>query len=173
MINHTAPSPADTPVPLIDSLDLSRDGVLKHFAASGRRGQLLTFLMALDGFDKWAVDFEAQSPPQDVQLYLRDLSQFIATVAVILHRVPREFAEVLAYLTTTRCMYVIRYVSQHNTQFLDQLAFLIGSGADSDPNLATIRRRFETFSRARLLGEIFSGKRLSRIVSIMRSDSNE
>ncbi len=109
----------------------------------------------------------------DIQLYLQDLSRFVAASSEVLHRVPREFAEVLAHLTTTRCMYLIRYVSQNNPDFLDGLAFLIESDGGSDPNLVAIRRRFEAFSKARLLGEIFSGKRLHRIVSIMGSYTDE
>jgi hypothetical protein len=162
-------------IPQIDELDLTAHGVLQHFVSSGRRGQLLTFLLALDRLDKWAVDFNEMTSPQafDIQLYLQDLSQFVGASTAVLHCVPREFAEVLAHLTTTRCMYLIRYVAQGNPQFLDNLAFLIESEGEVDPNLAAIRRRFEAFSKARLLGEIFSGKRLTRIVSIMGSYTDD
>lgn len=175
MAETDQPSLADVPIPQIDELDLTAHGVFQHFVASGRRGQLLTFLLALDRLDKWAVDFNEMTSPQafDIQLYLQDLSRFVAASSEVLHRVPREFAEVLAHLTTTRCMYLIRYVSQNNPDFLDGLAFLIESDGGADPNLVAIRRRFEAFSKARLLGEIFSGKRLHRIVSIMGSYTDE
>lgn len=166
---------ADVAIPQIGELDLTAHGVFQHFVSSGRRGQLLTFLLALDRLDKWAVDFNEMTSPQafDIQLYLQDLGRFVAASAVVLHRVPREFAEVLAHLTTTRCMYLIRYVAQNNPQFLDSLAMLIEAGGATEPNLVAIRRRFEAFSKARLLGEIFSGKRLHRIVSIMGSYADE
>jgi hypothetical protein len=166
---------ANMPIPTIDELDLTAHGVFGHFVTSGRRGQLLAFLLALDRLDSWAVDFNELTSPQvfDIQLYLQDLKQFVESSSQVLHKVPREFAEVLAHLTTTRCMYLIRYVSQTNPQFLDSLAYLIESEDGDNQNLAAIRRRFEAFSKARLLGEIFSGKRLHHIVSIMGSYQNE
>lgn len=166
---------ADVKIPPIDDLDLTAHGVFQHFVASGRRGQLLTFLMALDRLDQWAVDYSEMTSPQafDIQLYLQDLARLVEASSLVLHRVTREFSEVLAHLTTTRCMYLIRYVAQVNPKFLDGLAFLIESEGDANPNLAAIRRRFEAFSKARLLGEIFSGKRLHRIVSIMGSYTDE
>lgn len=166
---------ADAQIPQIDELDLTAHGVFQHFASSGRRGQLLTFLLALDRLDKWAVDYSEMTSPHafDIQLFLQDLGGFIAATSGALHRYPREFAEVLARLTTTRCMYVIRYVAQRNPQFLDNLAGLIELESEGNPNLIAIRRRFEAFSKARLLGEIFSGKRLNRIVSIMGSYTDD
>lgn len=166
---------AELPIPPIDDLDLTAHGVFQHFVANGRRGQLLTFVLALDRLDRWAVDYNEMTSPKkfDIQLYLQDLGDFVQASAAVLHRVPREFAEVLAHLTTTRCMYLIRFVSQHNKQFLDTLAFLIETEGGRSPSLSAIRRRFEAFSKARLLGEIFSGKRLNRIVSIMGSYRDE
>lgn len=165
------------PIPKIapDEFDLTAHGVFQHFVSSGRRGQLLTFLLALDRLDRWAVDFEEHSSPQafEVQLYLNDLGEFVKASASVLHRVPREFGELLAHLTTTRCMYLIRYVGQHNPKFLDELASLLDGDVGANSDLAAIKRRFEAFSRARLLGEIFSGQRLSRIISIMGSYSDE
>jgi hypothetical protein len=151
--------------------DLTAQRVAQHFAAIGRRGQLLTFLLALDRLDRWTVDFaEMQSPERfDLQLFLHELSGVVHGSFSVLHRVPREFSEVLAHLTTTRCLYLIQHIAQRNPQFLDSLTFLLAAEAGSDPNLAAIRRRFEAFSRARLLGQIFSGPRLERIVSIMGS----
>jgi hypothetical protein len=165
----------DIAIPAIEEVDLRAHAVFQHFVTSARRGQLLTFLLALDRLDRWAVDYNEMTSPQvfDIQLYLQDLARVVEEGAKVLHRVPREFAEVLAHLTTTRCMYLIRYVSQHNPQFLDSLAFLIESDGGADPNVAAIKRRFEAFSKARLLGEIFSGKRLDRIVSIMGSYRDE
>jgi hypothetical protein len=175
MADEEQTSLANVPIPQIDKLDLTAHGVFQHFAGSGRRGQLLTFLLALDRLDKWAVDFNEMTSPNafDIQLYMQDLSKFVLSSSLVLHRVSREFSEVLAHLTTTRCMYVIRYVSQTNPRFLDALALLIESDEGVDPNLIAIRRRFEAFSKARLLGEIFSGRRLHRIASIMGSYRDE
>ena len=89
---------AGVPVPQINELDLTAHGVFQHFVASGRRAQLLTFLLALDRMDKWAVDFDEMSSPNtfDIQLYLEALMQFVAASSEVLPRVPREFADLLA-----------------------------------------------------------------------------
>lgn len=165
MIDETL---AGSEIPPITHLDLTAHAVFQHFVSSGKRGQLLAFLLALDRYDKWTVDFQESTSPQvfDIQHYLQELSLFVADSASVLHRVPRELAEVLAHLTTTRCMYLIRYIGQHNPEFLDSLATLLEQHGE-DAHVAAIRRRFEAFSKARMLGEIFSGKRLSRIVTIM------
>lgn len=159
---------AGSDIPQITHLDLTAHAVFQHFASTGKRGQLLAFLLALDRYDDWTVDFKETTSPNafDIQYYLQELSTFVAESATVLHRVPHELAEVLAHLTTTRCMYLIRYIGQQNPEFLDSLAKLLEQHGN-DAHVAAIRRRFEAFSKARMLGEIFSGKRLSRIVSIM------
>ena len=166
---------AELPAPAIDDLDLSAYGVLRHFAAGARRARLLNFLSAMDQADHWAVDFAdgPAAPSFDLQLYLQDLADCVKTSAAVLHQVPGEFAALLAQLTSTRCLYLIRYVAQHNGQFLDTLAALIEAAGDDQPQLAVIRQRFETFSRAQLLGEIFSAQRLHRIASIMENYKDE
>lgn len=161
-------------IPEIGTLDLTSHGVLGHFAKSTRNVQLLTFLLALDRVDKWAVDYneDQSSKAFEIQLFMQDLQRFVEASLPVLHRVPEEFSEILAHLTTTRCMYLIRFVGQRNEEFLEKLGFLLEEGAESSPNIAAVRRRLEAFSKAKLLGEIFSGKRLTRITKIMGSYSD-
>lgn len=161
-------------IPEIGTLDLTSHGVLGHFAKSTRNVQLLTFLLALDRVDRWAVDYnEDQSPKAfEIQLFMQDLQRFVESSLPVLHRVPGEFSDILAHLTTTRCMYLIRFVGQRNEEFLEKLGFLLEEGAEASPNIAAVRRRLEAFSKAKLLGEIFSGKRLTRITQIMGSYSD-
>lgn len=161
-------------IPSIETLDLTHHAVLKHFGRSSESARLLTFLLSLDRVDRWAVDYMEDESPQamDVQLFMQDLQSFVASSLPVLHRVPRDFTEILCHLTTSRCMYVLRYVGQHNPEFLDQLGALLESESKSSVNVGAVRRRLEAFSRAQLLGEIFSGKRLTRIMQIMGSYSD-
>lgn len=158
-------------IPKIEALDLRAHSVLAHFAKSSRNVQLLNFLMALDRVDKWAVDFQADESEGDfdVQLLMQEVERFVEASAPVLHRVPREFTDLLAHLTTSRCMYLVRFVGQRNDAFVESLGFLLESDSGESPNIAAVRRRFEAFSRARLLGEIFSGPRLREINQIMGS----
>lgn len=160
-------------VPL-GALDLSMPGVVRHFGGDDATRQLQPWLQALDRQDRWAVDFGGPSSPQaaDVQRCLELAAHLVDTCVGVLHRVPKEFAEVLAHLTTSRCMYLVRHVSQRNLQFFESLAFLIASDG-ARPDVALIRSRFDAFSKAQRLGEIFSSQRLHRIVSIMGSYTDE
>ncbi len=162
------------PIPEIETLDLTSHSVLTHFAKSTRNVQLLNFLLALDRVDKWAVDYNEPESPNalEIQLFVQDLQRFVEDSLPVLHRVPREFADILSHLTTSRCMYLIRFVGQHNDEFLERLGFLLEAEAGQSPNVAAVRRRLEAFSKAKLLGEIFSGKRLTRILQIMGSYSD-
>lgn len=158
-------------IPRISTPDLTAHSVLAHFAQSSRSIQLLNFLMALDRVDKWTVDFERDDavPDFEVQLLLQEVQTFVLTSAPVLHRVPREFADLLSQLTTSRCMYLVRYVSQQNSEFVPVLAQLLDQEAGGSPNIAAVRRRFEAFSRSQLLSEIFSPARLREINQIMGS----
>lgn len=157
-------------IPQITNVDLRSVEVYQHFVSEGRSTKMLTFLLALDRFDRWAVDYNENTSPElfDIQLYLQELGSVVSSAVKVLHRVPLALAETLAHVTTSRCMYLIRFIGQHNPKFLDNLAFLIENDGGADPNIAVIRRRFEAFSKAKMLGEIFAPDRLNRIVSIMQ-----
>lgn len=160
--------------PVMTSIDLTSNGVLGHFAKTTQNVQLLSFLLALDGVDTWAVDFEEDQAKNvfEIKLFIQNLQQFVETKSSVLHLVPEKFTDLLAHLTTSRCMYLIRFVGQHNDGFLEQLELLLAEAKGGSVNLSTVRRRLEAFGKAKLLGEIFSGKRLTRITKLMGSYAN-
>ncbi|MBC3479041.1 hypothetical protein D3C76_431440 [compost metagenome] len=162
---------SDAAVPPIDQLDLTAHGVLGHFAASSRNVQLLNFLMAMDRVDRWAVDFDEDAPGQqfEIQLLMQEIQTFVEAYARVLHRLPQPFAELLAHLTSSRCMYLVRYVAQRNEAFTGALAALLGSDSAQSMDLAAFRRRLDAFSKTHLLSEIFCGERLREISQIMGS----
>lgn len=168
-MDQQRPSGADAPP--IEQLDLTAHGVLAHFAKSSRNIQLLNFLMALDRVDRWTVDFEEDDAGQDfeVQLLMQEVQAFVEASALALHRVPMEFADLLSNLTSSRCMYLIRYVSQRNEAFTGALAALLDDPAKQSVNVSAVRRRLEAFSKAHMLSEIFSAQRLREISQIMGS----
>ncbi|MDB6011082.1 MAG: hypothetical protein JWL65_3332 [Gammaproteobacteria bacterium] len=152
------------------TLDLRAQTVYESFVTAADGGRLLTFLLALDRLDRWTVDFGEGDTRDvfDVQLFLLELGALVECSSEVLHRMPRELSEVLAHLTTTRCLYLVRELSRRNPLFLDSLTTLL-SAPNADTNLSAIKRRFEAFDRAQLLGEIFSEERLQRILTVMRS----
>ncbi|NIF27668.1 type IV secretion protein IcmW [Pantoea sp. Tr-811] len=162
---------SDAGTPPIDQLDLTAHGVLGHFAKSSRNAQLVNFLMSMDRLDRWAVDFNEDAPAQqfEIQLLMQEIQAFVESCARALHRVPRPFAELLAHLTSSRCVYLMRYVAQHNETFSGALAALLESDPNTSADLKAFRHRLDAFSKARLLGEIFSGPRLREISQIMES----
>lgn len=161
----------DVDVPPIDQLDLTAHGVLGHFAKSSRNVQLVNYLMAMDRVDRWAVDFDEDAPGQqfEIQLLVQEVQAFVEAYARVLHRVPQPFAELLANLTSSRCMYLVRYVEQRNPAFTGALASLLGGAPSQSVDLAAFQRRLDAFSKTHLLGEIFATQRLREISQIMES----
>ncbi|WP_409312305.1 type IV secretion protein IcmW [Pseudomonas putida] len=158
-------------IPPIDSLDLTAHGVLGHFAKSSRNAQLVKFLVSMDRLDRWTVDFEedASTHQFEIQLLMQELQSFVEAYARVLHQVPQAFAELLAHLTSSRCMYLTRYVAQHNDAFSRALAPLLAGDLSQLADLTVFRRRLDAFSKAHLLSEIFSAERLREISQIMES----
>ncbi|WP_323025781.1 hypothetical protein [Castellaniella sp.] len=159
----------------IDELDLDSRSVLAHFVedSGDDAARTLSFLLGLDSVDHWAVDFgEASRVDQDAMLlrsFIGELERVVRANAVVLDQLAEPFVQLLAGLTTSRCMIILRYVTQKNERFIDQLASTLEGRAQDDVMVSTVRRRLEAFERAQILGRIFSGARLSRIMQIMGS----
>ncbi|MBH3393796.1 MULTISPECIES: type IV secretion protein IcmW [Pseudomonas] len=162
---------SDAGTPPIDQLDLTAHGVLGHFAKSSRNARLVSFLMTMDRLDRWAVDFDEDAPAQqfEIQLLMQEIQAFVEAYARALHQVPQHFAELLAHLTSSRCMYLVRYVAQRNEAFTRALAPLLAGDLSQPAALMAFRHRLDAFSKAHLLSEIFSGERLREISQIMES----
>lgn len=160
-------------LPTIESLDLTSNGVLKYFAQSTHNVQLLNFLLSLDQIDSWAFDHQSKMlSPQtfDIKIILQELESLIKDNVNALHHVPQELSEILSHLTTTRCLYLLSFISQQNPKFIDLFSLLLEDKQSRE--ISTIRQRLEAFSKAKLLGEIFSTHRLNRIAKIMGSYSD-
>ncbi|MBH3383309.1 type IV secretion protein IcmW [Pseudomonas juntendi] len=168
MDQHTAYG-AHTPA--IEQLDLTAHGVLGHFAKSSRNAALVKFLISMDRLDRWAVDFDEDASGQqfEIQLLVQELQAFIEAYAGVLHHVPQRFAELLAQLTSSRCMYLVRYVAQHNDAFTGALTPLLAGDLAQPADFTAFRRRLDAFSKAHLLSEIFCAERLREISQIMES----
>lgn len=157
---------AELPACAIREADLSAHGVMQHFAASSRRARLLGFLAAMDQQDQWANDY-AVPLPFDLQRYLQALIASVQAAPGAAHGAPAAWAGLLAQLTSSRSLYLVRYIAERDEKFLDSLGVLLETAGSDAPHLAVLRQRFDAFSKAQLLGEIFSTQRLQRIASIM------
>ena len=159
----------------IDELDLDSQSVLAHFVADGGddAARTISFLLGLDSVDHWAVDFaEASRVDTDairLRAFIGDLERVVRVHAPVLDHLTAQFVQLLAGLTTSRCMIILRYVSQKNERFIEQLAHTLEGSGQDDVMVSTVRRRLEAFERAQILGRIFSGARLVRIMQIMGS----
>lgn len=157
---------AELPACAIREPDLSAHGLLQHFAASSRRARLLGFLAAMDQQDHWATDY-AVPLPFDLQRYLQALTVAVQAAPALPHHAAAAWGDLLAQLTSSRSLYLVRYIAERDEKFLDSLGRLLETAASDAPHLAVLRQRFDAFSKAQLLGEIFSTQRLQRIASIM------
>lgn len=160
-------------IPARGELDLTSHGILTHFAKSTRNVRLLNFMMALDRVDTWAVDYDAENQTAaqaiEVSALMDNLRELIENSVPVLHRVPAELAEVLAHITTSRCMYLIRFVGHHNAAFMEAFGELLEQESGKSPSIHALRRRLEAFSKAKLLSDIFARNRIERIMKIMGS----
>ena len=70
-------------------------------------------------------------------------------------------------MRSSRCLYLLKRASEQNEALGDQLEKLLGEATAEDSLILVVRRRLEAFTKAQLIGEIFSSSRLERIKSIM------
>jgi hypothetical protein len=162
---------SDGPIPLISPLDLSSSGVIRHFAQSTRNVALLNFLVRMDEVDRWAVDYNELSSPKAIEIgaYVDQVRQFVEEFGDVVDRLPEPFTEVLAHLTTSRCLVLLRAMSQRNPAFLHRLTELIDVPSGASLAAKTVQRRIVAAYKAELLSEIWSNGRLELINRIMRS----
>lgn len=159
----------------IEELDLDSHSVLGHFAAGGGAdaARNLNFLLGLDSVDRWAVDFREHARVDADAMHLRafigNLERVMREHVGVLDRVMVPLINLLAGITTSRCMVILRYLSQKNERFIEQLALALESQDTKDLMVITVRQRLVAFEQAELLGRIFSGARLLRIMQIMGS----
>ncbi len=163
-------------IPSIGELDLTSHGILRHFARSTGNVRLLNFLMALDRVDTWAVDYDSDSQTTsqaiEVNAVMDSLRELVEQNVQVMHLVSPELAEILAHLTTSRCIYLIRFVGHHNPEFMDAFGELLEHESGRSASVHALRRRLEAFTRAKLLSDVFSSHRIERILKIMGSYSD-
>jgi hypothetical protein len=160
----------------IAAMDLTEFGVLGHFVQRSGSPRLVQYLSSLDGQDDWAVDYCLAVPSTDlseqfeVKAFLQELEQVVARHAGEFHRATEAVAGLLSRLTTARSVYVLRFISEQNEAFVEQLTKLLSSERVSESvGLSVLNRRLQALGHAHLLAEIFSAKRLNHIMQIMGS----
>ena len=154
-------------------LDLSSYAILSSFARSAQNARVLIFLMRMDERDGWGVDFAEDGAPDalEIKAFVRELQRFLGEGGLQrLHAAAREFLELLGGLRSSRCLYLLKTVNEQDPALGEVLERLLSEAADSDRLLVVVKRRLEVFTKAQLLGEIFSSSRLERIKSIMEAE---
>ena len=151
-----------------EPFDLSRFGVMQSFARVTTSERLLGFLARLDDVDSWAVDFREEESPNlfEIQALMAEVQGFLGANFDALHVAPKQFLELLGGMRSSRCLYVLRLTMEQNPQLGSEIERLLDDPEQSRLT-AVVKRRIEAFTKAKLLGEIFSGQRLERIRAIM------
>lgn len=155
-------------------VDLDRNRILADFAKSQNSERMVALLMRIDDADKWTVDFkqEESENPFDIVAFIHHLQFFLNNSGLeALNAAPREFLELLGGLRSSRCLYLLKVIGEHApglAETLEKHLFEINEPAsESDRLILVVRRRVEAFTKAQLLGEIFSNERLERVKSLM------
>lgn len=151
-------------------IDLSGYAIMSNFARSTQSAKLLAFLMRIDAVDDWAVDFreDEASNALEIKAFMTQLQAFLNAGGMKnLQAAPREFLELLGGMRSSRCLYLLKVASEQNEVLAAELERLLSEATPSDRLILAVRRRIEAFTKAQLLGEIFSSSRLERIKSVM------
>jgi hypothetical protein len=152
------------------SVDLASYAIMSSFARSTQSARLLSFLLRIDGVDRWAVDYKEDEAPNalEIKSFLAELQSFLNAGGMGgLQAAPRQFLELLGGLRSSRCLYLLKLVSVANPVLADQIEKLLLEAGSEERLILVVRRRLEAFTKAQLLGDIFSNKRLERIKLIM------
>ena len=151
-------------------IDLSGYAIMSNFARSTQSARVLAFLLRIDSVDAWAVDFKEDEAANalEVKAFVTQLQAFLNSGGMdSLQVAPHEFLELLGGMRSSRCLYLLKKASEQNPVLADQIEKLLGEAKPADRLVMVVRRRLEAFTKAQLLGEIFSNSRLERIKSIM------
>ncbi|MDR2208488.1 MAG: hypothetical protein LBE22_05895 [Azoarcus sp.] len=154
-------------------LDLSAHAVQAHFAQT-RSVSLLAAVFGMDATDKWAADFSEKDATPEERMLIRDflssVEQVVEQGLPVLDQAPERFSDLVAYLTTSRCICLLRYVAHHNPAFMDRLAELVETeDSDAGVEVRIVIRRLVTLAKNEILARIFSKQAIDSILEIMRS----
>lgn len=151
-------------------LDLTGDGVLRHFLESTGSVRLSHFMLSLDRVDEWALDFSRGEAGEamEIKVLLHELSEIVKENAPAMHlgELPEQLSALLAHMTSSRSICVLQYIAARNPDFLVALVRIVMS-SDS-VNVMTIRKRLEAVTRAQLLSKIFSPERTREVLQILK-----
>jgi len=165
---HKAPEPA------IDPLDLDRQSVFMFFGQLAHSMRFLSFLHHMDTVDTWAFDYVQGERPDsnEVKAFLSLLQTTVNQHVGHVEQCLPPLVSLMSRLTSSRSMYLIQFIAQRNPAFIAALLTYLDQTSATSVESLSILRRFDTFLRAKLLKEIFSGERLTRIIGILRSYSH-
>lgn len=152
--------------PEISDFSLTPNAILRFYYEIAERQEMLDFIMKLDHQDTWAIDYMEDSAKNisEIRVFHADLERLVIDYLPMLHKVPEEVIWVLAHLKSARCMYILKYVTDKNPEFLEVLENLAAD--ETNPNLLTIKKRLSAFHKANLLSRIFAKVRLIRLVNL-------
>lgn len=149
-------------------LDFNHNHVLRSLADTTNSVKTLTYLLDMNRADCWAVDYQ-NTVNFEVEKFLSNLAQLMEAHVEKLHLCPDELAEFLAYLTTTRSLFLMKFVALKNKEFMPALLKRM-EAPESSPkaSFVILRARMNALGRAQLLGQIFSDDRLQYIACLMQ-----
>lgn len=154
-------------------IDLSSYAIMSSFARSAQSARIPAFLDRMDAQDGWAVDFREDESAEvlKVKALVHDLQRMLNDGGMQrLRAAPREFLELLGGLRASRCLYLLKMAGERDPDLGAVLEELLAVAPPSDRLLAVVRQRIEVFTKAQLLGDVFSSSRLERIKSIMEAE---
>lgn len=149
-------------------LDLDRQVIYEELAHLSQGSALFRFLLSLDQVDHWAIDHDDKADEEALVAYLKEVEDVFSSYYPVLHQFSEDLSGVLSHLTTTRCIYLLRYLAARNETFMPWFSMMLLRDFENSADVAAIVKRLEALDRAALLSEIFSRDRLQSILRILR-----
>lgn len=159
-----------------DVIDTSVAGVVRFFLSMTDDKRAIDYLLAMDAQDEWVVDREetAHRDPvvQSALHLLTDVTQH--TVHFTLDMTV-QFLALLGALTTSRSIYIYRWVCQKNPHFVVMVErCLLEYRNTTDANAVlvnTMMRRIIVLNTAVLSLKIYTEERMNNIIKILQEQS--
>lgn len=157
-----------------EAFDMTDHGVMAYFAETTGNAAMLNYLLLMNRADTWVIDQGQNdlSNMLDIQHLNKKLGSVITENTDVLHETFDEIIDILAYLSSARCLYITQYVDRHNPFLMDKLLACYTEDGSMSETVSVIWRRLEAFLRAKILSQVFSQTRMTRINTIMRSVSD-
>lgn len=157
-----------------NQFSLTKKGVADFYSQRLSSLTMTNFVARMDAVDSWTFDFDELNQPDATTIndFINNLEGLVLLHAEHLHVKLVELTSVLSRLTSSRCIYILHYLSIQNERFLPLFIDHIDRTQNESVESLSVIKRLIAFYRAELIGEIFSKKRIGLVLSVLKANDH-